>query len=312
MDAMTGLLDGPRARGAFLLRALFAPPFSIRIEDGAALTVVVLTRGSVVFTSGDGPVALSAGDVLMISGPAPYVLADSATTPDDIRILPGQICLDPAGHLVEQSVALGTRTWRNSATGTTVMLIGTYQDRTEVGARVLSRLPAGVVLRQLDSPLVPLLATEIIENAPGQAAVLDRLLDLLVLTCLRQVFAASADRAPRWYAAQDEPVIGEAIRLLQQQPAHPWTVATLASACGVSRAVLARRFNESVGEPPMTFLTGWRIALAADLLTSPNATLASVARRVGYSTPFALSTAFKRIYRVSPAQYRSTAAVQGS
>lgn len=140
---------------------------------------------------------------------------------------------------------------------------------------------------------------------------LDRLLDLLVLTCLRQVFAASADRAPRWYAAQDEPVIGEAIRLLQQQPAHPWTVATLASACGVSRAVLARRFNESVGEPPMTFLTGWRIALAADLLTSPNATLASVARRVGYSTPFALSTAFKRIYRVSPAQYRSTAAVQG-
>ncbi len=312
MDAMTGLLDGPRARGAFLLRALFAPPFSIRIEDGAALTVVVLTRGSVVFTSGDGPVALSAGDVLMISGPAPYVLADSATTPDDIRILPGQICLDPAGHLVEQSVALGTRTWGNSATGTTVMLIGTYQDRTEVGARVLSRLPAGVVLRQLDSPLVPLLATEIIENAPGQAAVLDRLLDLLVLTCLRQVFAASADRAPRWYAAQDEPVIGEAIRLLQQQPAHPWTVATLASACGVSRAVLARRFNESVGEPPMTFLTGWRIALAADLLTSPNATLASVARRVGYSTPFALSTAFKRIYRVSPAQYRSTAAVQGS
>lgn len=312
MDAMTGLLDGPRARGAFLLRALFAPPFSIRIEDGAALTVVVLTRGSVVFTSGDGPVALSAGDVLMISGPAPYVLADSATTPDDIRILPGQICLDPAGHLVEQSMALGTRTWGNSATGTTVMLIGTYQDRTEVGARVLSRLPACVVLRQLDSPLVPLLATEIIENAPGQAAVLDRLLDLLVLTCLRQVFAASADRAPRWYAAQDEPVIGEAIRLLQQQPAHPWTVATLASAYGVSRAVLARRFNESVGEPPMTFLTGWRIALAADLLTSPNATLASVARRVGYSTPFALSTAFKRIYRVSPAQYRSTAAVQGS
>lgn len=312
MDAMTGLLDGPRARGAFLLRALFAPPFSIRIEDGAALTVVVLTRGSVVFTSGDGPVTLSAGDVLMISGPAPYVLADSATTPDDIRILPGQVCLDPAGHLVEQSMALGTRTWGNSATGTTVMLIGTYQDRTEVGARVLSRLPAGVVLRQLDSPLVPLLATEIIENAPGQAAVLDRLLDLLVLTCLRQVFAASADRAPRWYAAQDEPVIGEAIRLLQQQPAHPWTVATLASACGVSRAVLARRFNECVGEPPMTFLTGWRIALAADLLTSPNATLASVARRVGYSTPFALSTAFKRIYRVSPAQYRSTAAVQGS
>jgi AraC-like DNA-binding protein len=74
---------------------------------------------------------------------------------------------------------------------------------------------------------------------------------------------------------------------------------------GISRAALARRFHELVGEPPMTFLAGWRIALAADLLREPGATLASVAPQVGYGTPFALSNAFKRLRGVSPRQYRT-------
>ena len=70
---------------------------------------------------------------------------------------------------------------------------------------------------------------------------------------------------------------------------------------------LARRFNDLVGEPPMSFLTGWRIALAADLLLEPGATIGSVAHEVGYGSPFALSTAFKRLRGVSPQQYRSAA-----
>ncbi|HTF49128.1 MAG TPA: helix-turn-helix transcriptional regulator, partial [Pseudonocardia sp.] len=68
---------------------------------------------------------------------------------------------------------------------------------------------------------------------------------------------------------------------------------------------LARRFAEQVGEPPMAFLTGWRLALAADLLREPDATLESVARQVGYSTPFALSTAFKRVRGISPREHRA-------
>ena len=75
----------------------------------------------------------------------------------------------------------------------------------------------------------------------------------------------------------------------------------------MSRAALARRFNDLVGEPPMAFLTGWRIALAADLLLEPDATVGSVAAKVGYGSPFALSTAFKRLRGMSPKQYRVAA-----
>ena len=79
-------------------------------------------------------------------------------------------------------------------------------------------------------------------------------------------------------------------------------------ASGVSRAALARRFSELGGEPPMTFLTDWRLALAADLLREPDATVGSVARQVGYGSPFALSAAFKRVRGVSPQHYRLTSA----
>lgn len=217
------------------------------------------------------------------------------------------VCIDPLGHLLDQSMALGVRTWGNAVFGETAMLIGTYERATEVGARVLSHLPSDAVLRGLDSPLIALLASEISHDSPGQAAVLDRLLDLLLVTGLREVFSAATDRAPTWYAARMDPVAGRAIQLIHHHPAHPWRVASLADACGVSRATLARRFTDLVGEPPMTFLTGWRLAVAADLLTDPDSTIGSVASRVGYTNAFALSAAFKRVHGISPSEYRRQA-----
>ncbi len=302
MDAVAGLLDGPRARSAFLLRVEMAAPWSLTVEDESPLTVVAVASGSVALSSASGRAVLAAGDVLLARGTAPYVMADSFDTPPDIRILPGQVCVDPRGQLLDQSLSLGVRTWGNSVAGDAVMLIGAYEQATTVGGRVLSAMPADVVLRQVDTPLTSLLASEISRDAPGQAAVLDRLLDLLLVTCLRQVFEGSD--APAWYAAQDDPVIGKAVRLMHHNPAHPWTVAGLATACGVSRAAFARRFTQVVGEPPLTFLTGWRLALAADLLASPDATVGSVAAQVGYANAFALSAAFKRVHGVSPAHYR--------
>ena len=204
---------------------------------------------------------------------------------------------------------LGVRTWGNAADGATVMLTGTYQLDGEVSRRLLRALPTLLVLPDdaWDSPLVALLADEIVKDDPGQEAVLDRLLDLLLIAVLRAWFARPEADAPAWYRAYGDPVVGRALRMLHHNPSHPWTVAALAADAGVSRAALARRFNELVGEPPMAFLTGWRIALAADLLREPGATIGSVADQVGYGSPFALSTAFKRVRGVSPREYRAGA-----
>jgi AraC-like DNA-binding protein len=311
MDAVASLLDGPRARGAFLLRSTLDPPWSLRIQDRAPLTLVALVRGHAWFVPDGGEaVRLEAGDVAIVRGPDPYLVADDPATAPQAVIHPGQRCTTPDGRELDAMRELGVRTWGNSPAGATVMVTGTYNLDGDVSQRLLRALAPLVILRdgEWDCPLIPLLADEVVKDDPGQEAVLDRLLDLLLIAVLRAWFSRPEARAPAWYRAYGDPVVGRALHLLHNDPAHPWTVAALADAVGVSRAALARRFNELVGEPPMSFLTGWRIALAADLLREPGETIGSVAQRVGYGSPFALSAAFKRVRGISPQQHRRATA----
>jgi AraC-like DNA-binding protein len=312
MDAVAGLLDGPRARGAFLLRCLLDAPWSMRIQDEAPICLLALVGGEAWVVPDDGGAArLGPGDVAIVRGPGHYVLADDVATPPQVIIHPGQRCVAPDGSEVKME-HMGVRTWGNSPEGTTTMLVGTYEVEGEISRRLLRVLPALLILPDdaWDSPLIPLLGAEIVKDDPGQEAVLDRVLDLLLIAVLRAWFARPDGGAPGWYRAHSDPIVGPALRMIHNDPAYPWTVARLADAVGISRAAFARRFAELVGEPPMSFLTGWRLALAADLLLEPDATVGSVAQQVGYGSPFALSTAFKRVRGVSPQQYR--AALSGS
>ncbi|MER5317868.1 AraC family transcriptional regulator [Streptosporangium roseum] len=308
MDVLAGLLDGPRARGAFLLRSILNPPWSLRIQDRAPLTLVAMMRGQawVIPDHGDA-VRLHPGDVAIMRGPDPYTVADDPATPPQVVIQPGQHCTTPEGEPLAQEMALGVRTWGNSPDGSTMMITGTYQMHGEISRRLLAALPALLVLPEdaWDCPLIPLLGDEIVKDEPGQEAVLDRLLDLLLIAVLRAWFSRPEAEAPAWYRAHSDPVVGRALRMLHNNPAHPWTVAALAAGTGVSRASLARRFTDLVGEPPMAFLTGWRLAMAADLLRETDATIGAVARQVGYGSSFALSTAFKRVLGVSPQEHRA-------
>ena len=282
----------------------------MRVQDEAPLSLVAIIAGLAWFVPDGGePVALEAGDVAIIRGPEPYTFADAAGTPPQAVIHPGQRCTTTSGEELAQAMDLGVRTWGNNLDGALTMLVGTYEHHREVSQRMLHALPHVVVLRagQWDSPIVGLLAEEVVKDEPGQELVLDRLLDLLVIAAVRAWFARAETPAPAWYRAHADPVVGRALRMLHHNPEHPWTVAGLAAEVGMSRAALARRFTELVGEPPMSFLTGWRLALAADLLREPGATVGSVARRVGYGSPFALSTAFKRVHGISPREHRALA-----
>ncbi|MFI6789888.1 AraC family transcriptional regulator [Nonomuraea sp. NPDC050383] len=302
MDHLAALLDGPRARGAFLLRSLLDPPWSLRVQDEAPLTLAALVRGAAwVVPDGREPVRLAPGDVALMRGPEPYTVADDPATPPQIVIHPGQRCTTLDGEALYQSMELGVRTWGNDPEGATVLITGTYQVQGEISRRLLEALPP--LLVQSGGPVIGLLGAEIVRDEPGQEVVLDRLLDLLLISTLRSWLADND--APAWYRAQSDPIVGRALRMLHNNPAHAWTVASLAAAVGVSRASLARRFTDLVGEPPMAFLTDWRLALAADLLREPDATIGSVARRVGYGSSFALSAAFKRVRGISPQEHRA-------
>jgi hypothetical protein len=232
MDAVAGLLDGPRARGAFVLRSLLDPPWSMRIADEAPLCLIAITQGNAWLVPEDGEaLPLGPGDVAVIRGPDPYTLADDPGTEPQVIILPGQRCVTPDGQEVTLMSWMGVRTWGNSPIGSTVMLNGTYELEGDVSRRLLGALPPLLVLpaSAWESPLVGLLAEEIVKDEPGQEAVLDRLLDLLLIAVLRAWFARPDAETPGWYRAYSDPVVGKALRLIHNDPAHPWTVAELAA-----------------------------------------------------------------------------------
>jgi AraC-like DNA-binding protein len=313
VDTLSGLLDGPRANGAFLLRSVLAPPWSLRIRDEAPLSIAVVVRGAAwVVADGDDPVELGPGDVMIARGPDPYTVTSDPRTKPQVFIDPGQHCVDADGNSVADVMSLGTRTWGNDVAGTTMLVTGTYATTRAVSDRLLGCLPPILVLREdeWEGRLVEVLCDEMaqVPDRLGQEVFLDRLLDLVLIDAVRAWFSAHPDRVPAWLRAADDPVVGPALRLLAEDVSRPWTIEALAREVGVSRAALARRFSAALGEGPMSYLAARRIDLAADLLRDPGVTIDVVARQVGYGSPFALSVAFKRVKGVSPSEYRRQSA----
>src|SRR5262249_13084497 len=138
MDAIAGLLDGPRARRAFLLRCAMDPPWSLRIEDEAPLSLVAVLRGRAwVVPERADPVLVGAGDVALVRGPDHYLFCDDPATPPQGIIHPDQRCTTPDGQEVVAMKSFGVRRWGNSPDGSTEVLTGTYNVEGEVSRRLL-------------------------------------------------------------------------------------------------------------------------------------------------------------------------------
>ena len=245
------------------------------------------------------------GSVALAVGPEPYDIGSAQGVTPDVFINPGQHCETIDGESLEMSMRLGVRSWGHALDAPTAMLTGTYEHHSALGADLLATLPTPVIVRRPDpDPLVDLLAAELTNDAPGQQTVLDRLLDTLTVDTLRAWYVEQGRSAPAWWLGHHDPIVGDALRLIHDEPERDWTIVSLAAGVGTSRANLARRFTSLVGEPVMTYLTRWRMTLAADLLAQPDTTVAAVSSQVGYASPFGFSTAFKRRYGVSPTEHR--------
>ena len=306
MDPLGDLLDGVRARTASFCQVVLPRPWGLRIADGASLALVSAVHGEAwIVPDHDGPTLLRTGDVAVVQGPTPYTVADDPGTRPTVVVGPDNRLTTADGLDVTDKTRLGLPA--TVGPGCAVLASGTYQVSSHVGGRLLAALPAVVRVPREDvrSPIMDLLSVEVGRDGPGQQVLLDRLLDLALIAALRAWFARPGADAPGWYRAHGDPLVGPALRLIHQDPARAWTVAGLAAATGASRAAFARRFTALVGQPPMTYLTCWRLDLAAEQLRDPDATVGSVARRVGYANPFAFAVAFKRVHGTTPQQHRT-------
>lgn len=306
MDLLEDFLAQPHARDAFLLRVVMKRPWSLFVEDEAPLSIIpALSGGAWITADGSRPYRFEAGEVLVVRSPTTYTLSsDQDHGGGGARIGAGQVCSGPDGRDLSEELNVGIRTWGNDPQGEDQLLVGTYRHHSELGRLMLRSLPPWFLVSTPAPELVSLLNRETAHDEFAQSSVLDRLLDVLLVTTLRAWISTGAQNVSLLSASRDD-VVRRATEAVQTDLSHEWTVESLAALAGVSRASLTRRFNATLGVSPMTYVTQWRLATAADLLDRSDATLSAIAHRVGYASPFSFSSAFKSRYGLSPRDFRA-------
>jgi AraC-like DNA-binding protein len=152
--------------------------------------------------------------------------------------------------------------------------------------------------------LIELTVAEARDEVPGAESVRLRLSELMFVEVIRRYLASVLPEQTGWLAGLHDEFVGRAIGLLHERPAHGWTLDDLAAEVGLSRSAFAERFTRLVGEPPMQYLSRWRMQMAARLLADGSAKVAAIAVEVGYDSEAAFSRAFKKTTGASPMAWR--------
>ena len=301
MDVLSDALAAMRTGRPRSVRTEASAPWGLRFQPVVGASFHVVLQGTCwLIPAQRAPIPLAPGDVVFLRSGRGHGLADSPATPL-ASFQPEQAgTASPIGRL--RIPGPGPRT---------VLLCGAYQlDQTRPHPLLrdlpeILHLPARLGRRTDLQAAVELLGAELEGARPGADAIVPALVDALLLYILRSwLESRSQEAAGGWAAALADPAVAAALRSMHRDPARPWTVGELGAQAGLSRAPFARRFTALVGEPPLTYLTRWRMALAGRLLRETDLPLAAVAERVGYASEFAFARAFKRAYGTAPGQYR--------
>lgn len=303
MDALTAVLAVAGVRGTVAATLNAAEPWGLALDAVPGAAFHAVTDGLAwLRISGRPDVRLMPGDVVLLPAGTAHVLA-SAPGADTV----------PFDHLAaEQALAAGDELHLGAGIAQTRILCASYHQDPAVTVPLLTLLPDMLHIAShqagaaLDTTLL-LLAQEISRPRPGAAAVLDRIVDILLVQLLRSWLdtAPAHDRTASWLSALTDPVAGPALAVLHTQPGHDWTIPSLAAAIGVSRATLARRFPAQVGCTPAAYLTRWRMDLAAVRLRDTDDTVGTIARSLGYTSEYAFNRAFTRARHIPPGRYRT-------
>ena len=146
--------------------------------------------------------------------------------------------------------------------------------------------------------------TQAANREAGADATLTKLSEVVFAETLRRYVRGLPEGQTGWLAGARDEEVGKALTLLHRRHEQRWTVAELARETGLSRTVLSERFRHYLGEPPMAYLTRWRLRLGARALASTSRSVAQIAAEVGYESEAAFNRAFKREYGLPPARYR--------
>ena len=315
MDALSELLKVLKLTSGFFLEVEFTAPWCIDSAPGSEDVRHILPDAEQVsifhlLSEGTCRVALPGASEVLDLRAGDLILFPHG----DGHRLGSDLQLAPAGAevLVEHSPDGGLARVRHGGGGARTRFVCGYLACDKRLCRpLLGALPRMLRVELGDGPAAAWVTATLQRGAsethapkPGSEALLGRLAESLFVEAIRHYTASLPEDQSGWLAGLRDPHVGRALALLHADPARDWEVEALARESGLSRSALGERFVALIGEPPMQYLTGWRLALAAQSLSGTNEAVARIAERVGYESEAAFNRAFKREFGMPPAAWR--------
>ncbi|HEU5400765.1 MAG TPA: AraC family transcriptional regulator [Terriglobales bacterium] len=315
MDALSDILSGVKLSGALYFSAEFSAPWGFSsppsntlarmLAPGAAHLVIFhfVIEGEALVQLADGPsTVLTRGDVIVLPhGDAHQMTSGKgATAKSETAAILAKVKSRDLSPL--QAGGGGSKT--RFVCG--YMACDPHQSRP-----ILSGLPPVFKVnigadrsgQWLENSILQLVE-EAASGRVGSAAMLAKLSEALFVDTLRRYVATLPEQKQGWLAGARDPIVGKCLGLLHGRVAHRWTIADLAVEVGISRSALVERFTRYLSDPPMTYLTRWRLQIGAQSLERTSRGVAEIAAEVGYESEAAFSRAFRREYGQPPGQYR--------
>lgn len=315
MDVLSEVLRAVKLDGALFYNAEFSAPWCFRSPPSRILAPYLspAPRHVIIYhllTEGRGyarlengqSVPLSAGDIVIFPHGDPHLMGNGVT------IKPA----DNADEL-ERILSQGLKLCRMGGGGEITKLICGYMVcEPQLSWIFLAGLPSILKINIRSDASSEWLEDSIRYSvahadpgSPGSAAVLAKLSEVLFIETLRRYIARLPPEQTGWLAGARDPEVGRALALLHRRPADPWTIASLAKEVGTSRSVLAERFRQYLSEPPISYLTRWRLQLGAQMLTATSSSVAEIAAEIGYESEPSFNRAFKREFGLPPGRFRA-------
>jgi AraC-like DNA-binding protein len=319
-DVLSDVLEVVRLTGALFFIVDASPPWVAEAPEAAALAPAILPRVQHVVSyhlivagvcwcqmAGAAPVRLEAGDVIVVPHGDAYQLSSapdisSGLTRDEMLLWFRQMASGQLPFVVQEGAG---------GPASLQVVCGFLGCDALPFNPVLAALPRLLHVRRPPavgsdrlSTLIEFAVAESRDKSAGSRSVLLRVGELMFVEVVRRHLATLTAEESGWLAGLRDPLVGRALERLHIEPNQRWTLEKLAREVATSRSVLTERFTHFVGEPPMHYLTRWRMQRAAGLLTDNAAKVSAVGREVGYDSEAAFSRAFKKLTGVAPAAWR--------
>jgi AraC-like DNA-binding protein len=315
-DALSDVLRAVKLTGAVFVTVEVSPPWSAPVPSADTLRRIIMPSAQHLIsyhlvTAGDcwaipqkgKPVHLKTGDVIVFPGGDPHVMCSDPKTPRGAALDMRRI--RPAMQWPYRIVGGGNGPNRLG------LICGFLGCDIRPFNPLLAALPRIMVVSDSGgakdgwlSQFMRLAVAEATDKRAGGEGVLGRLSELMFVEAVRRHLDALPAEQSGWLAGLRDQFVGRALTLLHSKPGQSWTLEKLAREVGLSRSSLAERFMHFVGQPPMQYLTQWRMQVAAGLLTSGASNIAAIAEDVGYESEAAFSRAFKKLVGAPPATWR--------